>query len=90
MELTISILAFIVSFATFLFSVLVTYRGEQREKNKQLIYTTNAIEGFNRQLRKVTKSRTVEYYGAVTPQIRQAGNRLSGLPKTNYYASLLA
>ena len=59
MELTISILAFIVSFATFLFSVLVTYRGEQREKNKQLIYTTNAIEGFNRQLRKVTKSRTV-------------------------------
>lgn len=31
-----------------------------------------------------------EYYGAVTPQIRQAGNRLSGLPKTNYYASLLA
>lgn len=32
MELTISILAFIVSFATFLFSVLVTYRGEQREK----------------------------------------------------------
>lgn len=32
MELTISILGFIVSFATFLFSVLVTYRGEQREK----------------------------------------------------------
>ena len=32
----------------------------------------------------------IEYYGAVTPQIRQAGNRLSGLPKTNYYASLLA
>ena len=31
-----------------------------------------------------------EYYGAVTPQIRQAGNRLSGLPETNYYASLLA
>ena len=25
----------------------------------QLIYTTNAIEGFNRQLRKVTKSKTV-------------------------------
>ena len=32
----------------------------------------------------------VEYYGAVTPQIRQAGNRLSGLTETNYYASLLA
>lgn len=26
---------------------------------RKLIYTTNAIEGFNRQLRKVTKSRTV-------------------------------
>ena len=31
-----------------------------------------------------------EYYGAVTPQIRQAGNRLSGLPETNYCANLLA
>ena len=30
-----------------------------------------------------------EYYGAVTPQIRQAGNRLSGLTETAY-ASLLA
>ena len=27
--------------------------------NAQMIYTTNAIEGFNRQLRKVTKSKTV-------------------------------
>ena len=35
-------------------------------------------------------SKNNEYYGAVTPQIRQAGNRLSGLPETNYYASLLA
>ena len=26
---------------------------------QKLIYTTNAIEGFNRQLRKVTKTRTV-------------------------------
>ena len=26
---------------------------------RKLIYTTNAIEGFNRQLRKVTKSKTV-------------------------------
>ena len=26
---------------------------------RRLIYTTNAIEGFNRQLRKVTKSKTV-------------------------------
>ena len=25
-----------------------------------------------------------EYYGAVTPQIRQSGNRLSGLPGTNF------
>ena len=26
---------------------------------RRLIYSTNAIEGFNRQLRKVTKSKTV-------------------------------
>ena len=26
---------------------------------RKLIYTTNAIEGFNRQLRKVTKSKSV-------------------------------
>lgn len=31
-----------------------------------------------------------EYYGAVTPQIRQAGNRLSGLLETNYCTNLLA
>ena len=31
------------------------YSGEIRK----LIYTTNAIEGFNRQLRKVTKSKSV-------------------------------
>lgn len=30
-----------------------------REAVRRLIYTTNAIEGFNRQLRKVTKSKTV-------------------------------
>lgn len=29
------------------------------EAERRLIYTTNAIEGFNRQLRKVTKSKTV-------------------------------
>lgn len=29
------------------------------EENRRLIYTTNSIENFNRQLRKVTKSRTV-------------------------------
>ena len=29
------------------------------EEIRKLIYTTNAIEGFNRQLRKVTKTRTV-------------------------------
>ena len=44
---------------------------------------------------KITVRRTIatvvtEYYGAVTPQIRQAGNRLSGLPETNYCANLLA
>ena len=30
-----------------------------RELVKAIIYTTNAIEGFNRQLRKVTKSKAV-------------------------------
>lgn len=34
---------------------LIKYPNEVRK----LIYTTNAIEGFNRQLRKVTKSKTV-------------------------------
>ena len=29
------------------------------EELRRLIYTTNAIEGFNRQLRKVTKSKAV-------------------------------
>lgn len=29
------------------------------EEVRRLIYTTNAVEGFNRQLRKVTKSRTI-------------------------------
>ena len=29
------------------------------EAIRKLIYTTNAIEGFNRQLRKVTKSKTI-------------------------------
>ena len=29
------------------------------EEVRRLIYTTNAIEGFNRQLRKVTKSKSV-------------------------------
>ena len=29
------------------------------QENRRLIYTTNAIEGFNRQLRKVTKAKSV-------------------------------
>jgi transposase-like protein len=32
---------------------------EYPEAVRRIIYTTNAIEGFNRQLRKVTKSETV-------------------------------
>ena len=39
-------------------ATLSTYFKYPHEVRK-LIYTTNAIEGFNRQLRKVTKSRTV-------------------------------
>ena len=38
---------------------------------------------------KITAPVIVEYSRAVTPQIRQAGNRLSGLAETAY-ASLLA
>ena len=43
MELIISILAFIVSFATFLFTVLVTYRGEQREKKQATLDVLNLL-----------------------------------------------
>ena len=39
-------------------ATLSTYFKYPNEVRK-LIYTTNAIEGFNRQLRKVTKSKTV-------------------------------
>ena len=39
--------------------------------------------------REIFKSSILEYSRAVTPQIRQAGNRLSGLAETAY-ASLLA
>lgn len=44
MELTISILAFIVSFATFLFTVLVTYRGERREKKQATLDAINVLQ----------------------------------------------
>ena len=36
-----------------------TWDSKYPEAVRRLIYTTNAIEGFNRQLRKVTKSKTV-------------------------------
>lgn len=39
-------------------ATLATY-FKYPEQVRKLIYTTNAIEGFNRQLRKVTKSKTV-------------------------------
>lgn len=44
MELTISSLAFIVSFATFLFTVLVTYRGERREKKQATLDAINVLQ----------------------------------------------
>ena len=44
MELTISILAFIVSFATFFFTVLVTYRGGQREKKQATLDALNILQ----------------------------------------------
>lgn len=44
MELTISILAFLVSVATFLFTVMVTYRGEQREKKQATLDAFNLLQ----------------------------------------------
>ena len=44
MELIISVLAFIVSFATFLFTVLVTYRGEQREKKQATLDALKVLQ----------------------------------------------
>lgn len=44
MELTISIVAVIVSVATFLFSVMVTYRGEQREKKQATLDALNVLQ----------------------------------------------
>lgn len=43
MELTVSILAFVVSFATFLFTARVTYRGEQREKKQATLDALNVL-----------------------------------------------
>jgi len=42
--------------------------GRHPSEVRKLIYTTNAIEGFNRQLRKVTKSKTV--FPAMTACLR--------------------
>ena len=44
MELGISITAVIVSLATFLFTVLVTYRGEQREKKQATLDALNVLQ----------------------------------------------
>jgi hypothetical protein len=44
MELTISILAVIVSIATFLFTIMVTYRGEQREKKQATLDALNVLQ----------------------------------------------
>ena len=65
---------------------LNTYFKFPKELRK-LIYTTNTIEGFNRQLRKVTKAKSVfptddsEYTGPKKPPIRRFGNRESGIKK---------
>lgn len=44
MEVLISIIAVLVSFATFLFTVLVTYRGEQREKKQATLDALNVLQ----------------------------------------------
>ena len=50
---------------------------------------TNSTLHHARDVVSVNALRDAEYSRAVTPQIRQAGNRLSGLAET-VYASLLA
>ena len=44
MELTISILAVIISAATFLFTVMVTYHGEQRERKQATLDALNILQ----------------------------------------------
>lgn len=44
MELTISIIAVLVSGATFLFTIMVTYRGEQREKKQATLDALNVLQ----------------------------------------------
>jgi hypothetical protein len=44
MELTIAITAVIVSFATFIFTVIVTYHGEQREKKQATLEALNVLQ----------------------------------------------
>lgn len=44
MELILSITAVIVSFATFLFTVIVTYCGEQREKKQATLEALNVLQ----------------------------------------------
>ena len=55
--------------------------------DEQIQIEMNRIKELKRK-QKLEKAR-IEYSRAVTPQIRQAGNRLSGLAETAY-ASLLA
>lgn len=44
MELIISIIAVLVSGATFLFTIMVTYRGEQREKKQATLDALNVLQ----------------------------------------------
>lgn len=44
MELAISIIAALVSIAAFLFSIMVTYRGEQREKKQATLDALNVLQ----------------------------------------------
>lgn len=44
MELVISIIAVLVSGATFLFTVMVTYYGEQREKKQATLDALNVLQ----------------------------------------------
>ena len=72
---------------TVIMAVLLIFTGCSGGGNNQEatgIGTTDAVKSLISQ-----SEGNTEYYGAVTPQIRQAGNRLSGLTETAC-ASLLA
>ncbi len=64
MELIISIIAVIISFVTFLYTVLVEYRGEQREKKQSTLEALNLLqEQVFDKLKRIYLCRNKRYFG---------------------------